>query len=152
MGLQVKLIPLFAVVPLVWSAPDPAEFDGLILTSANAGSDPGSIATITMNGGANVNLSASTSGTYAGVIFYQDRRAIDSGTNKINGNSSSKYQGAIYMPNQEVQFSGTSGMVTQCFQLVARRITFTGNSSVTNQCPANSGASSFKGTRVRLVS
>jgi uroporphyrinogen-III synthase len=36
MGLQVKLIPLFAVVPLVWSAPDPAEFDGLILTSANA--------------------------------------------------------------------------------------------------------------------
>jgi uroporphyrinogen-III synthase len=28
--------PLFAVGPLPWSAPDPAEFDGLLLTSANA--------------------------------------------------------------------------------------------------------------------
>ena len=34
--MQVRLIPLFAVTPVDWTAPDPAEFDGLILTSANA--------------------------------------------------------------------------------------------------------------------
>ena len=36
MGLSVQLMPLFAVVPLDWKAPDPGDFDGLILTSANA--------------------------------------------------------------------------------------------------------------------
>jgi uroporphyrinogen-III synthase len=36
MGLTVELKPLFVVAPLDWHAPDPAGFDGLILTSANA--------------------------------------------------------------------------------------------------------------------
>ena len=36
MGLTVHVLPLFELVPLPWSAPDPAGFDGLVLTSANA--------------------------------------------------------------------------------------------------------------------
>jgi uroporphyrinogen-III synthase len=36
MGLDVRLVPLFTVVPVDWTAPDPAAFDALILTSANA--------------------------------------------------------------------------------------------------------------------
>lgn len=36
MGLEVRILPLFALEPLPWSAPDPADFDGLVLTSANA--------------------------------------------------------------------------------------------------------------------
>lgn len=36
MGLEVRLIPLFTIVPVDWAAPDPAEFDALVLTSANA--------------------------------------------------------------------------------------------------------------------
>jgi uroporphyrinogen-III synthase len=36
MGADVRLMPLFAVVPVPWEAPDPAGFDGLVLTSANA--------------------------------------------------------------------------------------------------------------------
>jgi uroporphyrinogen-III synthase len=36
MGLDVRLIPLFTVVPVEWTAPDPAAFDALVLTSANA--------------------------------------------------------------------------------------------------------------------
>jgi hypothetical protein len=123
----------------------------IILTSTTAATNPSSIATINMNGGASVNLSATTSGTYAGILFYQDPRATDNGTNKINGNASSAYQGAIYMPRQAVEFSGTSGMNTKCIQLVSRRITFIGNSEIVNQCPTNSGAGSFTGTRVRLV-
>ena len=77
-----------------------------ILTSNNATSNPGSIATVDINGGANIQLTAPASGTYAGVLFYQDRQAQDSGTNNINGNASSVLQGAIYMPSQEVSFSG----------------------------------------------
>lgn len=36
MGIETKLVPLFSIVPLAWSAPDPKQFDGLVLTSANA--------------------------------------------------------------------------------------------------------------------
>jgi uncharacterized membrane protein len=46
-----------------------------ILTSATAASNSSSVATLDMNGGARVNLTATTSGTYAGLLFYQDRRA-----------------------------------------------------------------------------
>ena len=122
-----------------------------ILTSNNATSNPASIATVDINGGANIQLTAPASGTYAGVLFYQDRRAQDSGANNINGNASSILQGAVYMPSQEVSFSGNSGMTTQCVQIVSRRVTFTGSNTIANSCPAGSGASSFTGTRVQLV-
>ncbi len=36
MGLQPRLLPLFTIVAIPWTAPDPAEFDTLVLTSANA--------------------------------------------------------------------------------------------------------------------
>jgi uroporphyrinogen-III synthase len=36
MGLDVRLIPLFDVEPVLWSAPDAGDFDAILLTSANA--------------------------------------------------------------------------------------------------------------------
>ena len=36
MGLGVVLCPLFRVEPVEWDVPDPADYDGLLLTSANA--------------------------------------------------------------------------------------------------------------------
>jgi uroporphyrinogen-III synthase len=36
LGLDAAAIPLFHVEPVAWRAPDPAGFDGLLLTSANA--------------------------------------------------------------------------------------------------------------------
>ncbi len=35
-GLTVRQLPFFATVPVPWTAPDPAAFDALLLTSANA--------------------------------------------------------------------------------------------------------------------
>jgi hypothetical protein len=122
-----------------------------ILTSNNATSNPSSIATLDTNGGANVQLTAPTSGTYKGVLIYQDRRALDSGTNTINGNASSIIEGAIYMPSQAASFSGNSGMNTKCVQIAVRRVTFIGNTNIVNQCPSGSGSSSFTGTSVQLV-
>lgn len=122
-----------------------------ILTSKTASTNPSSIATLDMNGGATVNLKATTSGTYAGVLFYQDRRAPRNITNKVNGNSSSFIQGAIYLPSQIIEYSGGAGMKTDCLQLVSRRLSFTGNANIRNECPANSGAGAFVGTRVYLV-
>ena len=129
----------------------------IILTSSTADSNPSSIGTININGGATVKLTNSDDGPYKGVLFYQDGRALsapNNGTkysNIINGNANSVLQGAIYTPSQEVSFSGDSGMTTECLQLVAYTLVFTGNSKISNKCLAGYGASSFQGTVVRLV-
>jgi Flp pilus assembly protein TadG len=122
-----------------------------ILTATNAASNGGNIATVSMQGGASLNMTAPSSGTYAGILFYQDRRATSMRTNIINGNSTSLLQGALYFPRQELQMNGTSGMNTRCIQIVARRVDWRGNTNIQNVCPANSGASSFKGTQIKLV-
>lgn len=36
MGMEALVYPLFTVAPIAWEAPDPASFDALMLTSANA--------------------------------------------------------------------------------------------------------------------
>ncbi|UVO55040.1 uroporphyrinogen-III synthase [Sphingomonas sp. SUN039] len=36
MGLEPVVVPLFEIVPLAWEAPDPAIFDAVVMTSANA--------------------------------------------------------------------------------------------------------------------
>lgn len=123
----------------------------IVLTSSTAATNPGSIATVDINGGATVNLSSSKTGDFPNVLFYQDRRAQDSGTNKINGNASSSFSGGFYFSNQEVLFNGTSGMQTKCIQMVVKRVTFTGNNSVANQCDDPDGPKAFTVTRVRLV-
>jgi hypothetical protein len=49
-------------------------------------------------------------------------------------------------------FNGTTGMQTECLQLVARRLAFSGNSRVSNQCPTDGKAKAFDAIFVRLVS
>ena len=36
LGLDPRVVPLFELVPLAWTAPYPSEFDALVITSANA--------------------------------------------------------------------------------------------------------------------
>ena len=124
----------------------------IILTSSTAANNPGSIAQVDINGGATINLRSPTSGTYAGVLFYQDRRAVFSGNsyNKINGNSSSEFQGAMYFPRTGVEFTGNTTMNIDCIQLVGWRVTFIGNSTVRNICPSQ-GPQALAGSAVRLV-
>jgi Flp pilus assembly protein TadG len=124
----------------------------IILTSSNAVSNPGSIATMSINGGATINLTAPTSGTYTGVLFYQDRRATyETNGVVINGNSGSKLQGAAYFPQQKIKFLGTAGMNTDCVQIVGFQVEFSGDSAINNNCPVGSNTQSFIGSVVRLV-
>ena len=68
----------------------------------------------------------------------------------MNGNASSVFQGAMYFPSQQVTFNGTAGMTTNCFQLVARRVYYSGTMNISNSCPSDSGAHDFNGKKVRL--
>lgn len=123
-----------------------------ILTSSTAATNPSSIGTLSLQGG-KVDVTAPDSGTYSGIAFYQDRRAPQCLTNcnLMNGNSSSVLQGALYFPSQQLTFLGTTGMNTNCLQLVALTLTFSGSSAISNTCPSGSGSHSFAGRKVRLV-
>jgi hypothetical protein len=103
-----------------------------ILLTSSTGSG---YATISINGGATVNLAAQTSGVYSGILFYQDRRAAPSGSgncgnqvNCLNGGANMNLTGVIYIPNQTVSYIGgaASGGST-CTQIVGRVVQFNGN-------------------------
>jgi hypothetical protein len=125
-----------------------------VLTNRST-SSTATIGTVNMNGGATLNLVDSQTGTYAGMLFYQDRRAtLANGSGQsslINGNSSSTFQGAFYFPSTSVTFNGTSGMQTNCMQLVGRQVTFSGNTSISNSCPPNGPETTYDATTIRLV-
>lgn len=121
-----------------------------VLTSDST-SSPTPIGNVTINAGAHLDLHSPTEGTYKGILIYQDRRASNCGNwcNKINGDATSTIEGAIYMPQQEVQVNGGSGMNTNCLQLVGWQLQFAGNTNITNSCPGGPGG--FDGQMVRLV-
>jgi hypothetical protein len=113
-----------------------------------------------------VSLTAANSGTFKGIVVYQDRSATPTsggtsgGSNKpipnsvLQGGGSatpSFLQGAVYTPGTNVSFAGNRNYTTDCLQLVALTVTFTGNSEISNNCPVDSGAKSFGSNAVRLV-
>ncbi len=119
----------------------------IILTN----SSPNNIGTVDLNGGATLNMTASKTGPYAGLLFYQDRAAPSTLVNKINGGASSFFQGAMYFPGSSVEFSGNSSIDYDCLKLVSRRVTFIGSSDINNSCPSDSGVPQITGTHVRLI-
>lgn len=120
----------------------------IVLTSSTP-TNPLSFATIDIHGNAQANLTSSTSGPYQNILFYGDPRAPAT-MMTITGNSSSSYRGGFYFRNQDLNFIGNTGMQTECMQFVARRISLSGNSKISNSCPSG-GPRSFDATFVRLV-
>ncbi|MDE3015521.1 MAG: hypothetical protein KGI29_01155 [Pseudomonadota bacterium] len=109
----------------------------IILTSST-GSD---YATASINGGANVTLSAPTSGTDAGVAIYQDRNAPIDSSSSFNGGSTMNVTGAIYFPHGELSFTGgNSTSSPSCTQVIAWSLNFSGGTNLSGNCP-NSGMS-----------
>jgi Flp pilus assembly protein TadG len=135
-----------------------AEMNGtgvtIVLTNSayGSGSTSALAATTKINGGSTLNITAPDTGTYKGVLLYQDRRTpVMSDNVIINGNSTSLLRGAIYVPRNEIQMNGTTGMNVNCLQLIGYRMVFTGTSDLRNTCPALSASSAFKGNVVRLM-
>jgi|tagenome__1003787_1003787.scaffolds.fasta_scaffold20978556_2 Flp pilus assembly protein TadG len=127
----------------------------IVLTNKSA-STP--IGTFSANASANINITAPTTGTYKGIAIYQDRRASDcNNCNLVNGNSGSIFTGALYFPSQELQYNGTGTTNATCTMFVAKRITFTGNSTTSNKfkkladCSAEGLPSNATTRMVRLV-
>jgi Flp pilus assembly protein TadG len=108
-------------------------------------------ATTTFNGNGTSHLSAPTSGDYAGLLFYQDRRAPAGGNNVFNGTSSNTFTGALYFPKQQATFNGNSSVANGgCTQLLADKITFNGSNTLEVNC-AGTGVRGIGGHATQLV-
>jgi hypothetical protein len=123
-----------------------------VLTSTTP-NNANSFATMSINGGAEVDISAPSGGIYDGITIYRDSRA--SASNQcctINGNANSSFSGAFYFPKDTLTFNGTSGMSLNCFQMVGLKLSFSGTSNITNTCIPPGGAPEWSLESVRLIS
>lgn len=89
--------------------------------------------TVSINGNASVTLSAPTSGTYSGVLFFGDRTG-NSASSTFNGNAASSLTGAIYFPRQQINYLGNFSGQNGCTQVVADTIQWSGNSNINQNC------------------
>lgn len=110
-----------------------ATISGTGVTFILTGTNPEDIATIRINGGADVNIVAPSTGDYKGIAFYQDQRAEYGDSNLFNGGADMHIKGAVYFPGQELDFSGGSDTVSGCLQLVGKKVTFSGNAFLNNE-------------------
>jgi hypothetical protein len=78
-------------------------------------------------GGANVNLTAPTSGTYRGILLFQDRNLSESATTAFGGSSTETLTGSIYLPNGQLDFAGGSSTNSLTMALIAKDLTIVGN-------------------------
>ena len=87
-----------------------------------------------INGTATVNLSAPTSGTYSGMLFFGDRNGTEDVT--FNGTAASKLTGAIYFANQEISYLGNFSGNGGCTQVVGNTVAWSGNTTINQDCTA----------------
>lgn len=86
---------------------------------------------IEINGGAIIDLSAPSSGSYEGIVLYQDPAVLPSGDNRINGGATMDLDGVLYFPGDSIEFSGGAD-VPGCTMIVANTVSFSGNSFLNN--------------------
>jgi hypothetical protein len=81
-----------------------------------------------------LDLSAPPTGPYAGLLFFSSRCDLSPASCgevfKITGNVGSTVQGAVYLPGSAIEFLGNSESTNDCLQVIADKITFTGNSTI----------------------
>jgi Flp pilus assembly protein TadG len=103
-------------------------------------------ASLVIDNGANVNLTAPTSGTYANILVYQ--AAADTSAISIAGGSNVSFNGAIYAPSANVTLSNGSGTSLDA-DLLANSLTMTGGGTLNSSPLVSFGA--LGGTVARIV-
>lgn len=113
----------------------------IVLSNKDLASPTAPIGTFDANSSGQINGTAPTTGKWAGIAIYQDRRAVDSAPtgnitaaspNRINGNTTNKVRGVVYFPNQQLTYNGNGTGSATCTQFVAKRIYWSGNAGVNN--------------------
>jgi Flp pilus assembly protein TadG len=101
----------------------------IILTSPAPSTDNGNI-NIT---GGSLNLTAPTTGSTRGLVFWADAR-LPEVTDTFAGSTSSKIVGAVYLPSHDLKYAGNSGNISPCMQLIAAQVMITGTTTINHNC------------------
>jgi hypothetical protein len=92
-----------------------------------------------------VSLIAPTSGTYSGILFFDDRSAPASNDN-YGGGATAVYQGTIYAKNAAVTMYGNSSVNTAYTMLIADTISLIGTSGFNNDYSSLTGGTPIQQT------
>lgn len=98
---------------------------------------------ISFTGGGVANLSAPSTGTLAGILFFQDRSITSTQPNNLSGGSSGKFQGALYFPTTPLQYSGGTG-INPYTLIVADTLSFTGGVNINDDYSSLANGSPMK--------
>lgn len=96
---------------------------------------PGASALV--NGGGTLNLSAPTSGTYDGILFYQSRNNSQQVT--FNGSATSTIKGILYLPNANLLMNGSSNNKIYT-ALIVKSVTLNGTVTIGDYAKVNSSS------------
>lgn len=101
---------------------------------------------IDLSGANTVNLSAPTSGPYAGILFFQDRSVpLGSSGSKITGGTGSTFDGSIYFSTTSVTYSGNSSSGGYTI-IVADTVSVSGSSTLLDNYSSLPGGDPIKAT------
>lgn len=95
----------------------------------NGGTTNYSYSPININANSSVTLTAPTTGTYAGILFFDDRTAPSGNPDSYGGGASAVYTGTIYDANNGITMYGNSSINTAYTLIVADTISLIGTST-----------------------
>jgi putative Flp pilus-assembly TadE/G-like protein len=101
--------------------------------------------TFNVSGGASITLSAPLSGTFAGIVYFQDRNNTTSVT--VHGGGATSMSGTIYAKSALIDFSASALTAPYTF-ITADRINFSGASRMRNAIPAALSGGVFQDTKL----
>lgn len=107
---------------------------------------------IQINGGASMNTSAPTSGTYANILMFEPA-GLSRSSYTINGSNGHQLNGLIYQPSRDITFNSQSNLTAENITLVVNTLildTLTWNFGTSPKAIAPAGTASAT-TVVRLI-
>ena len=107
---------------------------------------------VTFPNGTIMTLTAPTTGPFAGLAIVSGRTALSSVAHTFDNGSTMTLVGAIYLPNQIVNFQNGSGVSgSRCTQIIARIINVRNNAWLNNNCTGTGGEPISANGSVQLV-
>jgi hypothetical protein len=96
------------------------------------GPDTKSSETIKFSSDPIVTLSAPTTGPYAHLLIYVDEAATGNVQHNLTAHADSVFNGLIYMPGHDIDFSGSSDTMGETVMIIADEIKLSGDANFSN--------------------
>jgi hypothetical protein len=99
---------------------------------------------INFSGGTHEVLAAPTTGSLAGILFFQDRGIASPAASSFSGGATALLNGTLYFPTSTLSYSGGTG--TAYTILISKKISFSGGAMLNNNYSSLPGGSPIKGS------